>query len=310
MPNELLPVLNGPNTQAKFVKIFSAVNRVPEEKAEQHMQMEVFFFKQILEEKKLTDVTPLSAAGVFLEIIGEGLSCSPGTKHVYILKRSINVANKGQAPQWEQRLVYQISPSGKIFQAQKAGVIDDVTKAIIAYEGDEFWPEVDDNGNNKIHFKRGPRTSKKIIGGFIFKVHKNGRREPFWMEESDIERLKGYSAKNNSKWNNTTKTRDPGAANDLYSSGPDGQIDTGFLEAKLISHALKNTRKRGFPSIYKVEDDEVPANESSEYGNFDIRVDNLPAPGNQIPNDIAGETPMHNQPEPEAEPEESNDEPF
>jgi recombinational DNA repair protein RecT len=304
MSDQLMPALDGPNTQARFIKIFSAVNRVPEEKAEQHMKMEVFFFRQILEEKKLTDVTPLSAAGVFLEIIGEGLSCSPGTKHVYILKRSINVAGKGEAPKWEQRLVYQVSPSGKIYQAQKSGAIDDVTKAIIAYQGDEFWPEVDDRGNNIIHFKRGANRTKKIIGGFLFKIHKNGRREPFWLEEADIERLKHYSAKGNSKWNNATKAREIGNPNELYTSGPDGQIDVGFLEAKLISHALKNVRKRSFPSIYKVEEDEVMPEP-------DYNAPALPeglSTGMQIPSDISGETPMHKQ-QP-AQEEESNEEPF
>mgnify|MGYP001528200108 FL=1 len=58
-----------------------------------------------------------------------------------------------------------------------------------------------------------------------------------WLMQGDIERLKHYSEKANSKWNEQTRRRELGNANALYTSN-NGGIDPGFLENKMIKHAF------------------------------------------------------------------------
>jgi recombinational DNA repair protein RecT len=205
-------------------------------------EVEKFHFMRELAEKQIgQDVTAISAMGVFLEVVGNGMSFSQASKHVYIMSRSVKTANG-----YEKRLVYSTSPDGKIFQCQRAGSIDYVTKPVIVYEGDEFGIGTNDQGNQIVrHTVKVPRASQKIIAGYVYVVYKNGTREPFWMDMNDIERLKGYSAKQN---------RDRGA-NALYASGVDGQIDTGFFGAKLISFALKNVRRSVISAQHEVDEE-------------------------------------------------------
>jgi hypothetical protein len=106
------------------------------------------------------------------------------------------------------------------------------------------------------YVKRQPRSSNKIIAGFVYVIFPDGVREPFWMDVDDIERLKQYSARNNRKWENGGwVTGDPNA---LYSS-EHGGIDAGFFGAKLINFALKNIRRAGLQGVYETEDIEYQA---------------------------------------------------
>jgi hypothetical protein len=82
---------------------------------------------------------------------------------------------------------------------------------------------------------------------------KSGKREPYWMDLSDIQRLAGYSAKQNAKWDAAKKEKVPGDPNALYNVN--GQIDPGFFGAKLINFALKNVRKSVITSQFEVNGD-------------------------------------------------------
>ena len=57
------------------------------------------------------------------------------------------------------------------------------------------------------------------------------------MMEGDIERLKHYSEKANSRYDQQARKRVLGDANALYTSNGGG-IDPGFLENKMIKHAF------------------------------------------------------------------------
>jgi recombinational DNA repair protein RecT len=235
--------IEDPGTLEKFSKIFGAVHKVEDSEAKQMFEVEKFHFMKEVQEKGISDVTPISAMGVFLDVVSNGLSFASGAKHIYLMSRNVKIKS-GNQESWEKRLVFTPTPDGKIFQAQKAGAIDYVTKPVIVYEGDQFAISTDSNGDQIIrHQVQFPRSSKKIIGGYVYVVMKNGKREPFWMDIGDIERLKGYSAKQNK-----------GTANALYTSN-DGQIDSGFFGAKLINFALKNVRKSGIASAFEVNGD-------------------------------------------------------
>jgi len=58
----------------------------------------------------------------------------------------------------------------------------------------------------------------------------------------DWKRLQGYSEKQNRKWDNNAHAYVNGNPNDLYVADG-GQIDKGFLIAKLIKHAFKTYPK-------------------------------------------------------------------
>lgn len=243
MSNALMVQIDAAPTVDKFKKMFMAVHKVDEQSATQMFEVEKFSFLKEVNERGLIDVTPISAMGVFLDITSNGLSFGSSAKHVYLMTRNVKNAAGG----YEKRLVYSTSPDGKIYQAQRSGAIDYVTKPVLIYEGDDFGISTNEHGEQIIrHTIKFPRASQKIIAGYVYTVYKGGKREPFWMDVNDIERLKGYSAKNNGR------SGQPGTANALYTSNS-GQIDTGFFSSKLISFALKNVRKSALPSQYEVQ---------------------------------------------------------
>ncbi len=132
-----------------------------------------------------------------------------------------------------KRAILEISPYGELALRIQAGQIAYADRPIVVFEGDKFQPLVNDQGNKIVSYSAAiPRASKKIIGSFIKLIRPNGSFDFFWMLPEDIERLAGYSKK---------KNRNTGA-NSLYTSN-DGQIDTGFLEAKTIRHAFKTFPK-------------------------------------------------------------------
>lgn len=253
--------INSPETLERFTKIFGAVHKVDSDRAKSMYEVEKFhFMKEIAEKNIPADVTAISAMGVFLDVVSNGLSFSSTSRHVFLMTRNVNSKRKDPSTGkdiYETRLVFSTQPDGKIYQAQRAGAIDYVTKPVMVYEGDAFSLETNERGNQIVrHTAVIPRTSTKIIAGYVYVVYPNGMREPFWMDTADLDRLKGYSERNNAKWDAASRQRVPGPANALYTSN-NGQIDPGFFGAKLINFALKNVRKMTVPSANEVDDNEV-----------------------------------------------------
>lgn len=255
-PTKELSLIDRPGTAERFAKIFAAVHGVDIARAAQMFEVEAFSFKRKLSESAIVDVTDISRMGVFLDVISNGLSFSGQMNHVYMIARKVKTGKKDDKGKdiYEKRLTYSTAPDGKIYMAQKAGSIDRVTKPVIVYEGDTWGVQETEGVARLTYVKRQPRSSNKIIAGFVYIVFPDGAREPFWMDVDDIERLKNYSAKNNRKWENGGwVTGDPNA---LYSS-EHGGIDAGFFGAKLINFALKNIRRAGLQGVYETEDIEA-----------------------------------------------------
>lgn len=245
--------IEAPVTTDRFVTLFKALHKTNDEDARQMYELEKFHFMKELAEKNIPqEVTPISAMGVFLDVVSNGLSFSGTSKHVYLMSRNVKAATG-----YETRLVYSTQPDGKIFQCQRSGAIDYVTKPVMVYEGDDFSPSTNEAGMQiVIHRPKFPRTSNTLLAGYVYVVFKGGHREPYWMDMNDVARLKGYSAKNNGKWEQGKKI--DGNPNALYTSN-NGQIDPGFFGAKLINFALKNVRKSGTASQFEVNGDEGDA---------------------------------------------------
>lgn len=212
-------LLEKETTKEKFINIYQAVHSVSKDDAANFLEVELFNFKSILRDKpKLKECNELSVAGVFLEVISNGLSFDSGSRHVYLIPRG-------------RKLTYQYTAEALIFLTVSAGSIKDCSVPTIVYEGDEISVSTVNNMKVINHTPKIPRQSEKIIGGFCIKTLADGSKDAFWMDVSSIERLKKYSAKS-------------GGVNALYSSGSDGQIDEGFFKTKIVKAALKNVRRK------------------------------------------------------------------
>lgn len=244
MSNELTlkAQFDNPATVDKFKKFYLAMNKgVDEQTAAQQYELEKFNFLNEIHTKGYNDCTQISIMGVFLDVMSAGLTFNKQMNHVYIMTRSTKLPNGT----YEKRLVFQVQADGKEFLAVKAGSIKRMSKPVIVYEGDKWGIKTNDQGDIVIMYESNPNHGSKIIAGFIYIVYPDGSREPFYMEESDIKRLAGYSAKQNK-----------GTANTLYTS-MNGQIDTGFFKAKLMTHALNHIGKAAIAKANEVNEDFV-----------------------------------------------------
>lgn len=269
----------------RFVKIFQANHRVSELEAEQMYEVEAFTFKkQIIDNPALSECTESSILMTFLAVVSNGLTFNNSQKLVYLMTRSVRNAAGG----YDKHLVYNVTPDGKIFQCQKAGSVKDVSKPVIVYEGDHI--EITYN-----HVDYSPKIPRgdKIIGGFCVISYNDGRNEVVWVDIKDMEINKKASAKQNGKYDKTTKKTVPGEPNELYTSN-DGQINPGFFSSKIINAALKNKAKKATYSEMEVQEEEVTQN---YYVDADAVVRTV------APQDIAAGTnhdqPQDNQQEPQ-----------
>lgn len=216
------------NAQDKFLAIFRAVHKASEEEAKNFFEVEKFAFRRALEESPaLQECSDLSIASTFLEVISNGLSFDKTAKHVYLIPRSVKVGTN-----WEKRMTYSYACDGLIYLCVASGSIQGCSTPVIVYQGDEIEVKTIDGRMTINHSPAIPRKSSKILGGFCY-VTERGERVGFWMGIEEAERLIKFSEKANG-----------GKANALYTSGNDGQIDSGFFSTKIAKAALKNKRKK------------------------------------------------------------------
>lgn len=249
MPTELAK-LNLP--EEKFILIFQGAHGLPTDQARSKFHVEAFNFKTTLQEKpELLDCTELSIKNVFLDVISNGLSFSPTAKQVYMQANSCKTGRQIEGrDEWEKRLSFAPAPDGKIYLCQRARSLDRIQGPVIVYEGDHYQTGTDRQGNTWVEHAPGPRTSTRIIAGFVWQVFPNGTKNAVTMDILEVQRRAGYSAK-----------RNKGAANALYTNC-NGGIDPGFFGAKLIDAATKGLRKQEINSKYVFNDaeqeDEIP----------------------------------------------------
>jgi recombinational DNA repair protein RecT len=237
--SKTLSIIERPETTEKFTAIYKAVHKCNIEDAKNFFEIEKFAFRAALESTPvLKECSELSVASTFLEVISNGLSFEKSAQHVYLIPRNVKVGD-----QWEKRMTYSYASQGIIYLCKAAGSIQDCTPPQIVFEGDDIEVKTVDGRLVVNHSKAIPRKSKKILGGYCY-VNTNVDREAFWMDIEEVERLIQYSAKANK-----------GNPNELYKSGPDGQIDTGFFGTKIIKAALKNYRRKKTVNDNEIEED-------------------------------------------------------
>ncbi|MCM1170295.1 MAG: recombinase RecT [Bacteroides sp.] len=214
-----------------WVKAYMNTSRATEKEAQNAFDVEREYFQTITEgTEKLAAATDISLRNTFLNIAANGLSIQPGSKaEAYVMPRTVNINN-----QWVNVANLQISPYGELKMRIAAGQIVRCSNPIVVYEGDIFQPRTNERGDLYVEYAPAiPRKSNNIIACYVQLVLPHDGRDYKWLTMDDVARLAGYSQKQN-----RSKKNPDGVANSLYSSNA-GQIDTGFLEAKTIKHAMR-----------------------------------------------------------------------
>lgn len=256
--------IEAPATREKFAKLFKALYRCSDQEAEQRFELEKYqFVKMLNDSASLANVnyTPLSAMGVFLDVISSGLSFNPMSKHVYVMSRSVKSGKKDDQGKdiYEDRLYYTPQADGQIHLARKAKSVNTVTEPVIVLDCDKFSRGTDERNREWVKHETVYPRNGKFIAAYLYVITPNNERIPFVIDTDDIETLKRYSAQQNGKWDNAQKKRVPGNPNALYSSN-NGEIDRGFLRTKLVKKAMRyfdKTEAKGETLMNNVDAEEV-----------------------------------------------------
>lgn len=259
---------------------------------EQVYHKEVFNFqKQLRENPNLAMCSKMSLFGCFLDMAVNGLSLDPtGRPHCYLIPRKVKTGYKDQNGKdiYEPRASVSITGYGELTMRMRAGQIRYADNPVIVYEGDTFSAGLERGKKVITYSAQIPRKSTKVIGAFIRIVRADGSEDFQWLLEGDIERLKGFSEKNNSYWKDGQYIK--GNANALYTSNG-GQIDPGFLENKMIKHAFDAYPKVRIGKFTQMDTEQEPGDEI-DYGldGFSDAVDvtNQQAIGTRKENPIQG----------------------
>lgn len=224
-----------PYIKGRFIGILTSIHRMPESEATAAYEREALYYKKAVnKEEKLRKCTNTNLFSVFLEIAINNLSIQPGGKaDAFIEARNVNIGTRENTV-WETVPSLNISAYGELKMRMRAGQIVRMNNPVVIYEGDRFQPRTNERGEMTIDYAPAiPRKTGTIIGCWVSMHLPGGFIDFKWLLQDDIDRLKRYS---------TPKFGDNPKPNALYTSN-NGQIDTGFLEAKTIKHAMRTCPK-------------------------------------------------------------------
>jgi hypothetical protein len=246
----------------KFIGLYDAIHGKGLGEAIYHKE-QFNFVKLLNDNPTLAQCSKMSLYGCFLDVAVNGLSLDNTSRPLcYLIPRDVKTGRKDQQTGrdiYEKRASVSITGYGELVMRKRAGHINYADNPVVVYDGDLFEAGLDASGAKFVKYTaRTPRKSNKIVGAFIRIVRNDGSVDYQWMLEADIDRLKRYSERANSKWDTEKKQRIPGAANALYSSN-DGQIDPGFLENKMIKHAFDAYPKIRIGEFSSLETEETKA---------------------------------------------------
>ena len=235
-----LDVVRDEKVRANFIRVYDTLWGDGEKAYERES---VFFNKHLLDNIRLQGATPFSIFTCFIDLAICGLSVEGGARaQCYLIGRNVkvgqNVNERGEKKDvYEGHLSLSVSGYGEIYMRQRAGQVQYVDNPVIVYENDEFKVS-DCDGHKKVYYVCNiPHTGKRIVAAYIRIVRADGTSSYEVMYEEDWMRLRDYSGKQNRKWDIALRNYKENP-NELYTSNG-GQIDTGFLIAKLIKHAFK-----------------------------------------------------------------------
>lgn len=224
-----LEVLGNEKVKERAVALFKSLHQTTDEEAENFFEREKYNFARAIQaDANLSECTGFSVYCCLLDIAVMSLSLENVSQPLlYLLWRNAKVGDK-----WEKRAYIDVSPYGELALRMQKGQILYADDPVIVYQGDLFKPMVNEKGQKICLWEsQVPRQSNVIVGTFIKLTRPDYSFDYAYMLKEDIDRLASYSQKKNK-----------GKTNALYTSDG-GQIDTGFLKAKMIKHAFKTFPK-------------------------------------------------------------------
>jgi recombinational DNA repair protein RecT len=242
----------------RFVNLYNGIHG--SKVGELYYNKEKYNFMRLLEENpELKNCTQLSLYGAFLDVAVNGLSLDGnGRALCYVIPRKVKTNKKDERgyDTYETRAYLMITGYGELVLRKRAGQISYCDNPVVVYEGDTFKVSVGKGGKSVEYEASIPRKSNKIIGAFIRIVRADKTDDYAWLLEGDIARLRHFSEKANGYYDKDKKQRVDGKANALYNAA-DGQIDSGFLENKMIKHAFDAYPKVRTGGQFTTFEDEV-----------------------------------------------------
>lgn len=225
----LKDLIDNQKVESKFVELYNSRSRTAEGRA-MFILMKESFVRSVSEDPNLQQCTTLSLYNSILDMAFYGIHVAKGSKPLaYLLWNNVNVGTKDDK-RYEKRAYLEISPYGELSIRQALGQIKYADDPVIVYENDEYSGIVYENGQKTVKYKKNTKSeSRKIIAAFMKITRMDGSVDFTEMDMASVKRLAGYSNRKN--FNK--------GANALYTSN-DGQIDEGFLKAKLIKHAFSS----------------------------------------------------------------------
>lgn len=247
MQLKVTEVADNPKVRQQFISIYGSL--WDEAEAEAVYKREAIHFNRLIRDNdKLQLCTPLSAFIAFIDLAVNGLTLEPGVRALcYLQPRKFKVGEKqardGKTyPEYEARINLTISGYGELFMRARAGQIRHADNPVVVYEGDEF-SFTDKGGVKTVSYSLNmSHNATHPIACYLPITRADGTRDYGIILESDWGRLAGYSGKAN-KYFDTKTNRYVERPNELYTSGANNTIDTGFLRAKCIKHAFSSYPK-------------------------------------------------------------------
>lgn len=201
------------------------------------------FYKAMEDNPNIKKCTAFSVYTAMIDLAVCNLSVEPGAQALaYLIPRNVKTGKSQDGRDiYEGRCTLRVSGYGELSMRTASGQILYADNPVVVYDNDSFSCSVIGDIKNVEYKCNLPHKGHAIIGCFIRMVRPDRSVDYSWLLEEDIERLKGYSAKANRKWNSQANKWEY-KANELY-GGEGTQIDTGFLIAKTIKHAFKTYPK-------------------------------------------------------------------
>lgn len=278
-----LEIVSIPEVKAKYI---SNYNSFWNEGGEATYQREARYFNDLLKTiiennqntcaKRGMQMKPMdrfSIFNAFIESSITNISLEPGIRALaYLTLRGINANG-----QWIDTIKFTVSGYGEMVARIRCGQIRHVDNPIVVYKGDTFKIKDDGDGKKVIYELDIDHDPSEIKACFMRITRADGSYDYAYMLKEDWKRLEDYSLKQNQRKDKDGRVY--GSANALYKT-EQGQIDPGFLQAKLIKHAFKTYPKVkiGAMTIMADEDDEaqnIIQNQFSEESSEDVFAEDV-----------------------------------
>jgi recombinational DNA repair protein RecT len=256
-------IAHDPAVKNQVINKMMLMYKMPEQEANRYYEREKDNFSKIVSQSpELSSCTPMSIYTAFMKAGALRLSFDNGKDaQIYLIPGNRNIGGKGKPDNWIKECVAQPTPYGEKEVRINSGILKSVGDPYIVHEGDVYkvWMDTD-TGQKKVKWEEAEKKSTKIIGSFVRLVEPDGTVVFKTFDQTDIARWQAASAKKNK-----------GSANALYTSGPDKQIDEGFLKAKTLLHSFKGYKRVDF--AYSSPNGFVPDNDAAVTINSDYMDD-------------------------------------